>query len=227
MVSGLDASAAISFAKLKQVTQQKQIHLLFTNLSLEAMQRLKQGGCLAQGDCFCHIFADLDRGIEWCERQILEANPLAQRETAVSLAKRLEASLSSTEQVTQLMTYLKPHSLEEGEYLFHQGDPFDGLYFVGLGQVSVVLKLGEGQTKRLRTYTIGNTIGEMGLYRKAPRMASVVADKPSEMYFLSTEAFEQMETEEPKLAASFHRFIVNLLAERPTHREEELKHLLQ
>jgi SulP family sulfate permease len=58
-------------------------------------------------------------------------------------------------------------------------------------------------------------------------MASVVADKPSEMYFLSTEAFEQMETEEPNLAASFHRFIVNLLAERLSHREEELKHLLQ
>jgi SulP family sulfate permease len=227
LVSGLDASAAISFAKLKQVTQQKQIHLLFTNLSLEAMQRLKQGGCLAQSDRLCHIFPDLDRGLEWCERQILEANPLHQQESAASLANHLEASFSSAEQIARLMTYLHPRSLVEGEYLFRQGDAFDGLYFVGLGQVSVVLELGEGQTKRLRTYTLGNTIGEMGLYRKAPRMASVVADKPSEMYFLSTEAFEQMETEEPKLAASFHRFIVNLLAERLSHREEELKHLLQ
>ncbi len=227
LVSGLDASAAISFAKLKQVTQQKQIHLLFTNLSSEAMQRLKQGGCLVQGDRLCHIFPDLDRGLEWCEWQILEANPLHQQESAASLANHLEASFSSAEQIARLMTYLKPRSLEEGEYLFRQGDPFDGLYFVGLGQVSVVLELGEGQTKRIRTYTLGNTIGEMGLYRKAPRMASVVADKPSEMYFLSTEAFEQMETEEPMLAASFHRFIVNLLAERLSHREEELKHLLQ
>jgi SulP family sulfate permease len=227
LVSGLDASAAISFAKLKQVTQRKQIHLLFTNLSLEAMQRLTQGGCLAAGDPLCHIFADLDRGLEWCELQILEGNPMHQQESASSLAKHLEASFFSAEQIARLMTYLQPRSLVEGESLFRQGDSFDGLYFVGLGQVSVVLELGEGQTKRLRTYTIGNTIGEMGLYRKAPRMASVVADKPSEMYFLSTEAFEQMETEEPKLSASFHRFIVNLLAERLSHREEELKHLLQ
>jgi SulP family sulfate permease len=92
--------------------------------------------------------------------------------------------------------------------------------------VSVVLELAAGQTKRIRTYTVGNTIGEMGLYRKAPRMASVVADSPSEVYFLSTEAFEQIEVSEPLLAASFHRFIVNLLAERLSHREEELKNLL-
>jgi len=32
---------------------------------------------------------------------------------------------------------------------------------------------------------------------------------------------------EPLLAASFHRFIVNLLAKRLNHREQELKNLLQ
>lgn len=226
LVSGLDASAVLSFAKLKQVAGQKKIHLLFTHLSSQAMQRLKQGECLEADDPFCHVFADLDRGLEWCEQQILQKSNLTQKETR-SLSEYLKADFSDPKQVDQLMKCLEIRQLAEGEHLFRQGDPFDGLYFVDSGQVSVVLELGEGQTKRIRTYTVGNTIGEMGLYRKTLRMASVVADKPSTVYFLPTEAFEQIEASDPLLASNIHRFIVNLLAERLNHREQELKNLLQ
>ena len=125
------------------------------------------------------------------------------------------------------MQHFQAVKLQENDYLFRQGDPFNGLYFVEYGRVSVVLELPNNQTKRIRSYTGGNTIGEMGLYRQAPRMASVIADQPSSLCFLSQEAFETMEMNEPLLAASFHRFIVNLLAERLNHREQELKNLLQ
>lgn len=226
LVSGLDASAVLSFAKLKQVAGQKQVHLLFTDLSADATQLLKQGECLEADDPFCHVFADLDRGLEWCEQQILQTSNITQKE-ARSLSEYLKADFSDPKQVDQLMKCLEIRQLAEGEHLFRQGDPFDGLYFVGAGQVSVVLELGEGQTKRIRTYNVGNTIGEMGLYRKTLRMASVVADKPSTVYFLPTEAFEQIEASDPLLASNIHRFIVNLLAERLNHREQELKNLLQ
>ena len=226
LVNGLDASAVLSFAKLKQVASSKQVHLLFTNLSSEAMRLLKQGGCLEADDPLCHIEADLDRGLEWCEQQVLQTSNLTQLE-ARSLSEHLKADYSAPEQVERLMTCLEFRQVAKGEYLFRQGEPFDGLYFVGSGQVSVVLDLGEGQTKRIRTYTVGNTIGEMGLYRKAQRMASVIADKPSSVYFLPTQAFEQIEARDPLLASNIHRFIVNLLAERLHHREQELQNLLQ
>ena len=226
LVSGLDASAVLSFAKLKQVATSKGVNLLFTNLSHEAMQRLKQGDCLEADDPFSHVFADLDRGLEWCEQQVLAASNLSELE-ARSLSDYLKSDFSDPIQVDRLMSRLEDRLFAEGDYLFHQGDPFDGLYFVGSGQVSVVLDLSEGQTKRIRTYTVGNTIGEMGLYRKTLRMASVVADKPSTVYFLSTEAFEQIEASDPLLASNIHRFVVNLLAERLQHREQELKNLLQ
>jgi len=67
----------------------------------------------------------------------------------------------------------------------------------------------------------------MGLYRRTIRMASVVADKPSTVYFLPAEVFEQIESSEPLLASNIHRFIVSLLAERLYHREQELKNLLE
>ena len=226
LVSGLDASAVLSFAKLKQVATQKQVHLLFTHLSPEAMQLLQQGECLEADDPFCHVFADLDRGLEWCEQQILQTSNLSQLKER-SLHEHLESDFADPKQVDRLMNCLEVRQLADGEHLFRQGDPFDGLYFIGSGQVSVVLELGEGQTKRIRTYTVGNTIGEMGLYRKTQRMASVVADKPSTVYFLATEAFTQIEAKDPLLASNIHRFIVNLLAERLNHREQELKNLLQ
>ena len=226
LVSGLDASAVLSFAKLKQVATQKQIHVLFTHLSPDAMQLLQQGECLEADDPFCHVFADLDRGLEWCEQQILQTSSLSQLKER-SLHEHLESDFADPKQVDRLMNCLEVRQIAAGEHLFRQGDPFDGLYFIGSGQVSVVLELGEGQTKRIRTYTVGNTIGEMGLYRQTQRMASVVADKPSTVYFLATEAFKQIEAKDPLLASNIHRFIVNLLAERLNHREQELKNLLQ
>lgn len=229
LVSGLDASAVLSFDKLKQLATQRQGHLLFTHLSKEAKERLRQGDCLDDDDPLIHQFDDLDRGLEWCEQHILEAH-LTQLEAGTaesSLSRYLKSVFADAAQVDQLMSRLKICSLQPDEYLFRQGDPFDGLYFVGSGQVSVVLELDDQQTKRIRTYTIGNTIGEMGLYRQTVRMASVVADKPSTVYFLSSESFEQIEASEPLLAANIHRFVVNLLAERLEHREQELKNLLQ
>jgi len=231
LVSGLDASAVLSFAKLRQIANQKQVHLLYTNLSPQAKRQLQQGDCLEADDPFCHIFPDLDRGLEWYEQQILQRyQPQFENgahSPAAALATRLKANFSDPQQVDRLMDCLELRQIEQDDYLFHQGDPFDGLYFVASGQVSVVLELSDGHFKRIRTYTVGNTIGEMGLYRRTVRMASVIADKPSTLYFLSAETFERIETSDPVLASNIHRFIVNLLAERLQHREEELKHLLE
>jgi SulP family sulfate permease len=231
LVSGLDASAVLSFAKLKQVAQQKETHLVYTNLSSQAKQRLELGDCLDDDDPFCHLFPDLDRGLEWYEQQVLQHHPRGQadptRSPKAALTAYLKAHFSDAYLVDRLIACLQEQDLTEGEYLFHQGDPFDGLYFVASGQVSVVLQLSDGQDKRLRTYTVGNTIGEMGLYRQTVRMASVVADAPSTLYFLSAETFEQIENSDPMLASNIHRFIVDLLAERLQHREDELKHLLE
>jgi hypothetical protein len=54
----------------------------------------------------------------------------------------------------------------------------------------------------------------------------VIADAPSYLYHLSGEAFAKIEREDSHLAASFHKFIVNLLSERLQRRETELRNLL-
>ncbi len=226
LCTGLDTSAVISFVKLKQITRRKHINLIFVNLNPEYQKQLEQSGGLDIDDPLFNIFTDLDRGMEWCEQQIITVDEVEQK-SIVSLAEQLKSRFPNPQNIPKLMQYLQPLKLEENDYLFRQGDPFNGLYFVESGRVSVVLELSDNQTKRVRSYTGGNTIGEMGLYRQSPRMASVIADQDSSLYFLSNDDFETMESHEPLVAASFHRFIVNLLAERLNHREQELKNLLQ
>ncbi len=226
LVNDIYGSAVISFSKLKQIAQQQNLYLLFTNLSPAIQNQLEKAGCLDYTEnSVCLVFPDLDRGLQWCEEIILK-NSNFKRQELMPLLQQLEISFGDAALAKRLTYYLEPVDIKAGYYLFHQGEAFNGLYLVGSGRVTVVLELGDGQTKRIRTYTAGNTIGEMGLYRKARRMASVVADENSRLYFLSAKAFDKIEAEDPVLAANFHKFIVNLLAERLSHREEELKQLL-
>lgn len=226
LINTMDSSAVLSFSNLKRITKEKQIHVLFINVKPDAIRQLEQGNCLSEDEELFHLFADLDRALEWCEQQILSENKDDNQEK-FSLRSQLEKVLQNKQQAAKLMNYLQPVNLQSDELLFRQGEQFNGLYFVETGRVSVILELANNQTKRIRSYLSGNTIGEMGLYRRAPRMASVVADQPSLLYFLSTQAFEEMEREDSQLAASFHKFIVISLAERLNHREQELKSLMQ
>jgi len=147
-------------------------------------------------------------------------------ETLPKLAEQLANLFLTVDQVPEFMSYLNPMKIPQGNYLFQQGDPYDGLYFLESGQVSVWLEMAEGQKKRLRTFKGGTILGEMGLYAQAPRSASVIADQPSHLYYLSIEAFKKMEAEAPVLATAFHRFIVGLVVERLNHAEEKMQSLL-
>jgi sulfate permease, SulP family len=226
LITGIDSSAVLSFANLIRVAGETQIHLLFINLKPDDIQQFKQGECLNEDDELSHIFPDLDRALEWCEERVLLESQ-GENKCKFNLRSQLEEVLQDRQQAEKLMSYLKPVYLETGELLFSQGDPFNGLYFVEQGRVSIIINLTDNKTKRIRSYLGGNTIGEMGLYRRAKRMASVVADQPSLLYFLSAQDFEEMEKGDFQLAASFHKFIVISLAERLNHREQELKSLLQ
>ncbi|MEB3283585.1 MAG: SulP family inorganic anion transporter [Lyngbya sp.] len=226
LVNGLDSSAVVSFTKLKQLSRKEQFSLVLTTLNPQAEKLLEQGGVLEGEDALLKVFPDLDRGLEWCEDQILETYHL-HRLDFQPLSEQLQAFFPDSQQVATLMNYLKLLQISPDDFIFRKGDPADGLYFVESGQVSVIFELPTGQIKRVQTYYSGTILGEIGHYMNAPRTASIIADQPSRLYYLSTQAFEQMEAEQSQLASEFHKFIVKLLAERLKQRSQELQNLLQ
>jgi len=226
LVSGLDASAVLSFAKLKQTARKHKMRLVFTDVKPSLEKRLRQGQVLDRTDPLCQVFPDLDRGVAWCEEQILRSLQW-RRPRSFPLALQLRHLFPVPGQVPRLMAYLEHRTLAVGEFLFRQGDVSEGLYFLESGQVSVILTLANQQMKQLQTYTNGTILGEIGLYNRNPRLASVVAERNSSLYYLSQQAFEQLELEDPHLAASFHKFIVSLLVERLKQQKNELQNLWQ
>jgi SulP family sulfate permease len=231
LVNGLDTSAVLSFVKIKQILEQVKCYLIFTNLQEQIEKQLKQGGVFEnnesenQIDSRCQVFPDYDYGLEWCENHILDAQENSEGNVLPQLSEQLTELFLAPEQSPEFMGYLTSIKASEGEYIFKQGDPPDGIYFLEQGQVSIFLEFANGMTKRLRTFRGGNIFGEMGLYENAPRSASVIADEPSILYLLSNQSFEKMEQENPNVASTFHKFIVSLLAQRLKHREKELRSL--
>jgi len=121
---------------------------------------------------------------------------------------------SSAEQLSIFISYLKLSYVPTDEYVFRQGDRPDGIYLVIAGQVSPIRELSNGQTKRLRTFGIGDVVGEAECYCNVPRAASLVANQPSYLYHLSNHAWDRMEEETPAIASEFHKYLLGLLAIR-------------
>jgi sulfate permease, SulP family len=153
--------------------------------------------------------------MEWCEQEILQIHQVATVEKP--LAEQLAEILPQAEQAGVLMPYLEQQEVEPGFYLIRQGDTPDDIYFVEQGQVTAQLEMRGREPVRLETMRGGRVVGEIGFYLGAERTAAVRADEPTTVYRLSLAKLEEMERTDPAAAATFHRLIAHLLAERATH----------
>lgn len=233
MVNGLDSSALMSFVKLRRLAANNGFRLAFSQVRPPDLARLQQRGCISDDDWVCRGFPELNRALEWCEDALLAEETLSLRNNREAARELLRGGMGTDcvslweflgeELRSRLMDYLQVVRLDYQQLLFEQGDPPNGLYCLASGRVSVFLTLPDGSTKRLRKYTAGTILGELGLYQNAPRSASVVAECPTRLYYLSTQAFERIEAESTVLASALHRYIVISIADRLRYRERELR----
>src|SRR6185369_10373685 len=138
-VTGLDSSAMFSLSKVKHLAATHNFALVFTNMADNLKAELARSGLDA--DAQIQFFIDLDHGLEWCEEQLLDRSPITQRRIAASLQLQLTDLGFPKDGIERLKSYLQKITLNEGEYLIHQGEAFSDLYFIEIGQVSVYLEL--------------------------------------------------------------------------------------
>jgi len=154
----------------------------------------------------------LDLGLEWCERQLLQRHGAdsggATAAAAVTLAEhRLCTGLSAAD-VEFLQSRMLRRSYESGTLILRRGDPADDLFFLVRGEVSVVVDLPQGGSKRLSTLSAGMSFGELALIAGGARSADVRADSAVECCVLGAAAFAALEHERPSLMI---RLLHNLL----------------
>jgi SulP family sulfate permease len=226
-VTGLDSSAVISFVKGKQLATAQRITLLLTSVSPSIQRQFELTDLVKDDDEVMRILPDLDRGLEWCEEQLLGTELVTKVIIPPELSAQLAQSGFERAKTARLMRFLERIQVQLGEYLIRQGDEAGDLYFIEQGGVSVYLELDDGQQIRLQTLSLGTIVGELGLYLGTARTASVVADSPTVAYRLTREALAEMREQEPELAALFNEFLVRLLSERLASTNELVKAILR
>jgi SulP family sulfate permease len=200
-----------------KLTQKSRASIVLTGLSDEIKDFLQKSEILERGEESIHVLPDLDRGVEWCENNLLESTGVLKKESHRSIREQLRESIGDTEAINIMLNYLEKLELPEGVHLIHQGESPGAVYFLEKGMVTAHLETAGEEPLRLNTLSSENLVGELGFYLGSKRNASVVTDTPTTLYRLTTDALSEMEANDSEAAALFHKFIAQIMAEKLSH----------
>jgi SulP family sulfate permease len=212
MVSGLDSTGLLSFEKMLQYTQDRQVNLVFSGLKDRALRQFENGGFggLIEG---LYLFPQLDRAVEWCETSIIQDFSF-ESEQEKSLTKKLQPIIPDEKALTRLLSLMSRRHYAPGEYLMRAGDPPDEIMLIEDGQVTVQLEPPEGEPIRLETTAGGRVIGELGFYLDQPRTAHVRADTDTDVYVLTRQDLDRLQAESPDVLLTLSRIVVHQTSQR-------------
>jgi len=102
--------------------------------------------------------------------------------------------------------------LQDGETLFRQRDSGSELFVILNGAVRVYLEGDRGETT-LATLDTGKSLGEMALFRNAPRSASAAAVGPTKLLVINWESLVKLQQRYPEIAALLFLNLARTLAQ--------------
>jgi SulP family sulfate permease len=212
LVTGIDSSAAYSFAQIKRTALERGIKLVLVHLPSAAEKALRSSEFISQE---VSIVPELDHALEWCENEIIAQHQGREQEEA-SLRDWFTRILATEDDATELIHRCQRLEVDAGEIIVNAGDAADSMHFILDGRVGIMIATGEGGTTRVRSLGRYTTIGEMGLVSQAPRSATIQAEVASILYVLGVHQFEALKTENPRLGQKLLTYFVSVMAERLT-----------
>jgi len=212
LVTGIDSSAAYSFAQIKRAAHERGIRLVLVNLQAAAEKALRSSEFISSE---VSIMPELDHALEWCENEII-AQHEGHGDEEASLRDWFIRILGTEEDAMELVHRCERLEVQAGDIIVSAGEPADSMHFILDGRVGVMIPTGDGGLTRVRSLGRYTTIGEMGLVAGAPRNATIQAEVDSVLYVLSLSQFEAIKTENPVLSQKLLTFFVLVMAERLT-----------
>jgi sulfate permease, SulP family len=211
-VTGIDSSAAYSFAQIKRTAHDRGIKLVLVHLPAMAEKALRSSDFISRD---VRITPELDHALEWCENEIIAQHQDFEQEEA-SLRDWFTQILGNPEDAAELIHRCERLEVDAGEIIVNAGDAADSMHFILEGRVGIMIPKSDGGTTRVRSLGRYTTIGEMGLVSHAPRNATIQAEIASVLYVLNTEQFEAIKTDNPQLGQKLLTYFVSVMAERLT-----------
>jgi SulP family sulfate permease len=210
LVTGIDSSATHSFAQIKQTAAASGARIVLVNLTPE-LKRAFHAAMFISGNVT--VASDLDRALETCEQEIIEAHRTEADDTQ-SLRAWLSDALGNAQYADRLTHYCRRLEVPAGEIVAQQGEPAASMHFILEGRIGIGVELGEGRTMRVRSLGRHTTIGEMGLITGRPRSATIETEADSVLYELSADAYERLKKEDPALSQALLGYVVSVMSER-------------
>jgi sulfate permease, SulP family len=212
LVTGIDSSAAYSFAQIKRAANDRGITLVLVHLPAAAEKALRSSEFISREVV---IMAELDHALEWCENEIITRQS-ASGDLEASLKEWFVRILGTEQEAAELIRRCQRLQVSAGDEIVRAGDAADSMHFILDGRVGVLIPTAQGDLTRVRSLGRYTTIGEMGLVSGAPRNATIQAEAASVLYVLSLEQFEAIKTDNPTLSQKLLTFFVLVMAERLT-----------
>ena len=212
LVTGIDSSAAYSFAQIKQAAHDRGVRLVLVHLSVSAEKTLRASEFLSDE---ISIIPELDHALEWCENEIIAQHQNLEQEKA-SLRDWFTQILGTEQEASELIRHCQRVEVDAEEIVVHAGEAADSMHFILDGRVGIMVPTAEGKTTRVRSLGRYTTIGEMGLVARAPRSATIQAEVASVLYVLSAVQFESIKTGHPALGQKLLTYFMSVMAERLT-----------
>lgn len=212
LVTGVDSSAAYSFAQIKRSAADLGVELILVHLSAAAEKVLRSSDFVGEG---VTIIGELDHALEWCENELISQHQGLAREEA-SLRDWFTGILDSEDDADELIRRCQRIEVEAGEVIVQAGDPADSMHFILDGRVGIMIPADDDRTTRVRSLGRYTTIGEMGLVSQTPRSATIQAEVDSVLYVLNTHQFAAIREEDSALSHKLLTYFVSVMAERLT-----------
>jgi CRP/FNR family cyclic AMP-dependent transcriptional regulator len=123
----------------------------------------------------------------------------------------------TAEELLHIAEHINFLEIEPGEVLFREGDQTDCVYFVVGGQLDVIKgsqsgKEGGMEHVVITTLSKGRSIGEMSVIENKPRSATVRARSKATLVALTSEGFDLILEEYPKIGIKILKGIARLLS---------------
>jgi SulP family sulfate permease len=212
LVTGIDSSAAYSFAQIKRSADERDVRLVLVHLPPPAEKALRSSGFITAD---VSIVPELDHALEQCENQIIAEHQGLEQEQA-SLRGWFTEILGTEQDATALMHRCQRVEVDAGEVIVRAGEAADSMHFILDGRVGIMVPADKGRDTRVRSLGRYTTIGEMGLVSHTPRSATIQAEVASTLYVLNTRQFEALKADDPELSHKLLTYFVSVMAERLT-----------
>ena len=117
-------------------------------------------------------------------------------------------------ELTTLAETLRERPLKRGQVLVREGDAGEEMFVVLRGSM-VISKAVTGRVEQvLARIGPGDFFGEMSLFDRSPRSATVQADTEATLLVLDREALRRLTEQNPRAAAAFFQALVQVFIER-------------